>query len=241
MRYNKNFTAFLEEALFTKEVLTIGVTQLHRANYARKGVYYQSFTCLATGIERLEKLCLILDYYITHGGELPTENYIRSYGHKISVLFQACRESAGRYSNVNVLLGKEDRSKDCMDQWYYKVDMPLYEKHISEKKKQRIEQRANEIGALLRGRALISYIGEDDTEVTEVVEASKRTGIWEAVASYRQLYMLRIIRYLTELLRGLEDKARRINPDDIPWFGEVFGMFYNEDSYFRERKTWDKL
>ena len=65
--------------------------------------------------------------------------------------------------------------------------------------------------------------------------------MWEAVAPYRQLYMLQIIRYLTELLMGLGYKAMAIQSADIPHFGEIFGLFYNDNAYFRSRKTWDKL
>lgn len=54
MEHNIIFIAFLKEAQFTKELLAIGVTQLYKANYASKGIYYQSFVCLSTGIERLE-------------------------------------------------------------------------------------------------------------------------------------------------------------------------------------------
>ena len=162
MYYSKTFIALLEEAQFTKEILAIGVTQLYKANYAAKGIYYQSFTCLSTGIERLEKLCLILDYYIQNRGALPSYEYVRHYGHKIPDLYNACHdivkqhkmgfrfrykmdkdihqaiinllgsfaESSGRYSNINILTGKERNSTDCIEQWFHNVDIPLYNKHI---------------------------------------------------------------------------------------------------------------
>lgn len=66
--------------------------------------------------------------------------------------------------------------------------------------------------------------------------------MWEAVAPYRQLAVLQVIRYWTELLGELGYEAQRLpGGENIPFFGEVFGMFYNEDSYLRKRKTWDKL
>lgn len=273
MYYNKIFTAFLDEAQFTREVLAIGVTQIYKANYASMGIYYQSFTCLSTGLERLEKLCLILDYYIQHQGALPTESYIRNHGHKIQNLYSSCRdiakhqnirfrfhykmdeaihdaiiellgsfaESSGRYSNLNILLGVESKSHDCMEQWFHQVDIPLYQKHVSQEKKDGIEHRALVIGNLLSPFALIRFTAEDNTELTDAADASRRTGIWEAVAPYRQFYILQIIRYLTELLIGLGHKARAIHPEDIPHFGEIFGLFYNDNAYFRSRKTWDKL
>ena len=273
MHYNKTFLAFLEEAQFTKEILAIGVTQLHKANYAAKGIYYQTFTCLSTGIERLEKLCLVLEHYVQNQGVLPSEKYIRAYGHKIPDLYTACREVAnrqkiefhfryemdekihqaiidllgsfaetsGRYSYLNILLGKEDKSNDCIEQWFNNVDMPLYNKQVSHRRKSGIESRASIIGNVINQVAITSYITEDKIEVRNAIDASQRTGIWEAVAPYRQLYVLQIIRYLTELLRELGYKAMAIRSEDIPHFGEIFAIFYNDNAYFRSRKTWDKL
>ena len=273
MSNNKTFLAFLEEAQFTKEILAIGVTQLYKANYASKGIYYQSFTCLSTGLERLAKLCLILDCYIQNSGILPSEEYIRNYGHRIPELYLACREiansqkvafhfsykmdkkihqsiinlfgsfaeSSGRYSNINILLGKESKSTDCIDQWFYNVDIPLYDKHVSRKKKDGIEYRSYIIGNILNPITLVQFTAEDHAELTDAIEASRRTGIWKAVAPYRQLYVLQTIRYLTELLIALGHKAMAIQAADIPYFGEIFGLFYNSNSYFRSRKTWDKL
>ena len=273
MQYTKTFRALLEEAQFTKEILAIGVTQLYKANYASKGIYYQSFVCLSTGVERLEKLCLILDYYIQNHGAQPSESYIRDYGHKIQNLYSACcevvrkqklgfrfqykmdenirqsmiallgdfSETSGRYSNINILLGKEDKSNDCVEQWFRNVDMPLYDKHIPIKRKAGIDRRAFVIGSLLNQCTDTMFLSEGNRTLTDAIEASERTGIWEAVAPYRQLYMLQIIRYLVEILMNLGHKARAVGPEDIPHFGEIFGLFYNDNSYFRSRRTWDKL
>ena len=273
MDHTKTFLALCEEAQFTKEILGIGVTQLYKANYAAKGIFYQSFVCLSTGIERLEKLCLILDHYIQHHGAQPSESYIRNYGHKIQELYAACRkvaadqqigfhfrykmdenirqamigllgdfaETSGRYSNINILLGKENKSNDCVEQWFCNVDMPLYNKHVSPQKKACIEQQAFEVGAFMNQWADIMFIAEDKRELTDAGEASRRTGIWEAVAPYRQLYMLQIIRYLVELLVGLEHKAREINSEDIPHFREIFQLFWGDNAYFRSKRMWDKL
>ena len=42
---------------------------------------------------------------------------------------------------------------------------------------------------------------------------------------------------------GLCHEARKIRKDgqeDIPYFSEVFAIFYNSDSYFKSRKTWNE-
>ena len=61
MTFNNTFNALLKEAQFTKEILGAGATQIRNANYARKGLYFQAFTSLSTGFERIGKLCLMLD------------------------------------------------------------------------------------------------------------------------------------------------------------------------------------
>lgn len=270
--FNNTFRAFLDEASFTKEILGIGVTQLYKANYAKKGIYFQSFVCLSTGIERLEKLCLILSYCISHNGIYPSEKEIRQYGHNLRSLFNACQNAAkkneitfrfpcpvndelhtsildilsefassqGRYSNINAIVGSND-DVDCINRWHNDVDMVLYKTRVSPQKKNTIENNAILIGEFMNEFTMVLHTGENRRSINEAIEASRMTGVWEAVAPYRQLYVLHIIRYLTELIMKLGYLCVCILPEDIPSFGEIFGLFYNDDSFFRSRKTWDNL
>lgn len=132
-------------------------------------------------------------------------------------------------------------STDCIEQWFHNVDMPLYNRHVSPKRKADIQYKAELIGNIMNQFTMTHFTTEDNKELTNVVEGSQRTGMWEAVAPYRQFYMLQIIRYLAELLIGLGYKAMTIHPEDIPYFSEIFGLFYNDNTYFRSRKTWDNL
>ncbi len=89
MAFNETFNALNREAQFTKEILGAGATQIRNANYARKGVYFQSFASLSTGLERIGKLCLMLDFYIDNNGQFPDFNYLKNdIGHKIDLLYQ---------------------------------------------------------------------------------------------------------------------------------------------------------
>ena len=76
----------------------------------------------------------------------------------------------------------------------------------------------------------VYYLSEDGREVTSTQEASYRDGMYQAVAPYRQLFVLQIIRFWVELLEGLQYKAMEIDNEDIPFFGEIFAHYYNEDS-----------
>lgn len=277
--FNSTFLAFFKEAQFTKDLLAVGVTQLYKANYAVQGLYYQSFSCLSVGLERMEKLCLILDYYIENGGELPPEKEVRGNGHRLASLFDKCRQiakkqnisfhfvfeyddihravlqvlddfadSPGRYANLNLLTKSADgeekekkREKDCARKWCETVDTALYEKRVCERRKARIHRNARIIGREMAAFTEALFFTEDGKTLTDLTEASARTGIWQAVAPYRQLYVLQIARYLTELIEALGYLGISLGRMEIPLFSEIFGLFYNEDSYFLGRKTWDTL
>lgn len=271
--YSKEFIALLDEALFTKDILGIGVTQLYKANYAQRGIYYQTFICLSTGIERIGKLCLILDSYIENNGKFPNENYIRKHGHRIEGLYESCceiaknrglhfrfsselqdpihqtmisilqafAESSGRYHNINIIANK-NMNNDCIKRWKEEVDIELFRKKVSKRKKEKIEKNAKMVGALLDDNAVVNHISETGEGLYEAIDASRETGMWEAVAPYRQLYMLQIIRFFVEILVELSYEAMQVTggeKEEIPYFSEVFGLFYNSDAYFRSRKTWE--
>ena len=82
------FDALLNEAHFTRNILGAGVTQIRKANYAQKGMYFQSFSSLSIGLERISKLCIVLDYYTQHNGVFPTNEYIKKeIGHDLIKLY----------------------------------------------------------------------------------------------------------------------------------------------------------
>ena len=72
--FTDTFNALNKEAQFTREMLGSGATQIGKANYATKGVYFQAFTSLSTGLERIGKLCLMIDHSIDHNGRFPNSN-----------------------------------------------------------------------------------------------------------------------------------------------------------------------
>tara|TARA_R110002049_G_scaffold240426_1_gene414198 strand:- start:1478 stop:2305 length:828 start_codon:yes stop_codon:yes gene_type:complete len=82
------FHIFIDEAQFTREILGSAVTRIGKANYSQKGIYFEAFTGLSTGLERIGKLCLIVDYYITHNGTFPGENLLKNkLGHDLLKIY----------------------------------------------------------------------------------------------------------------------------------------------------------
>lgn len=265
------FKALLREAQFTKEMLGTGATQIRMANYATKGIYFQAFTSLSTGLERIGKLCLMLDHFIETGGTFPTLREMKQQiGHKLELLYTRSQEvmqrrsielrftkdlsspvhqaivsvlhafaEGDRYSNIDVLVG--GGSSDPIARWYNEVDMPLYSARVPQRNKDLIERNAK-MGAQLMGAfSSVLHTSETGGEITDFEEGSRRTGVWEATAPHRQLAVLQVIRYWIELIGQLEHSAQALPGEDIPFFGEVFAMFYNDDAYLKTRKTWENM
>jgi hypothetical protein len=167
MSFNQTFQALLEEAQFTNEILGTGATQIRKANSSKKGVYFQSFTSLSTGIERIGKLCLILDFYIKNGGEFRELDLRKNVGHDLLKLYTESLEIVDKRSiqfeflndleteiHQNILkvlpsfskgdrysninyVVKEKKRSDPILSWHDKVDSLLYEKCLSEKRKRK--------------------------------------------------------------------------------------------------------
>jgi len=266
------FEALSKEAQFTREMLGSGATQIRAANYASKGVYFQAFTSLSTGLERIGKLCLMLDHYIDHAGRFPDSNYLKDeICHKILMIYKKAASvisnrsismtflqdldspihqgilsvlsefaQGDRYSNINLLVGGK-RQSDPVTSWFRQVDKPLYDARVALKKKETIRRNATAVAEILGPYAMVRHTSEEGSDITEIEDASYRTGVYEAVAPYRQLYVIQVIRWWVEALCSLQKVAMNTGGDDIPYFSELFALFYNDDAYIRMRKTWDGL
>lgn len=268
----QTFHALADEATFTMELLGSGVTQIGKANYAHSGRYFQAFTSLSTGLERIGKLCLMLDYYIKNQGAFPSMNYMKKQiGHDLEVLYHRSRDivaeyglrftfmsdindplhrqilkilsdfaKGDRYSNLDFLIS-QSRSGDPIYEWFKRVDEVLYDRRVSKRKREKVKTNAVLIGRIMGQNSVVQYRGEAGEEITDIQTASFKTGMTNAVAKYRQLYVLHIIRYWVELLYSLQYKAMKVNKNDIPFFSDMFALYFNEDRYFLTRKTFESI
>jgi hypothetical protein len=267
---NQTFNALIREATFTKEVLCAGATQIRKANYSTPGVYAQAFAALSLGLERIGKLCLMLDHYIENSGRFPDFNYLKNnIGHKLDLLqaraseivdqrqmkfqfldalnrpidlaiLQVLHDYAGgdRYSNINILIGAKQKN-DPISAWFDTVDSYIFDNVIGQRRKITIRHNANLVHEMMSKVGVVRHTAESGETIDSYVDASFRTGMFKAVAPYRQFYVLQIIRYWVELLWHLGDTAQSLGRQEIPFFGEIFGGFYNDDAFFKSRTTWN--
>lgn len=272
MGNNSIMQALIKEAHFTCEILCAGVIQIRKTNYAKKGIYFQSFASLSTGLERIGKLCLILDYYIRNNGKYPDNSYLKhDMGHDIEVMYQELLKIKQEYnltfdflkdlesdihkeilcilsqfakgdrcSELNLIANRSSH-EDPIKVWYENVDLYCYNKFVTKNKKATIQQNAKIIGQLIGASAMIGCTKEDENDADKVENASFRTCVFEAVAPMRQLYVFQIIRFFVEMLICLQYKIMQETILEVPYFSEIFGIFYNNDQYIETRKAWEMI
>jgi hypothetical protein len=202
---SETFNALNKEAQFTREMLGSGATQIRNANYATKGIYFQSFTSLSTGLERIGKLCLMLDHYLDHNRAFPDSNYMqRQIGHNLTTIYeksvliitrrsismrflqnlrgpihQAILSVLSKYAvgdrYSNIDLLVGRQQNDPVASWFTQVDQPLYETRVAQRKKDTIQRNAAVMASLLNQHTMILHTSETGEEITDIEKASHMT------------------------------------------------------------------
>jgi hypothetical protein len=83
-----------QEGLLIRSCLCSGLTDLRNANLNDKGRYYTAFFQLATGIERMAKLALILDHMAQNNLRPPGKEYMVALKHDLETLFDAVKTTS---------------------------------------------------------------------------------------------------------------------------------------------------
>ena len=145
-----------------------------------------------------------------------------------------------RYHNLDLLAqGKGVVSKSPEVFWLDEVGGEILKKHYSLKRKTADDLFARQFGGVLNNVTSIMHLGPQSNTITDARELLLHTRKEQLIQKRAQFYTLQIIRFLTESLWGLQNLAQRLSPSDIPFFSEILSTFYNEDSYFKSRKTWE--
>jgi len=260
------FNAINKEAQFTLEMFCAGYTQIRNANLAQKGIYFQAFTSLSTGIERIGKIILLLDY-ANNKNCFPTIDYMKKKGHDIDKIYESIMEikekyqfnfryikelnksiytdilhilsrfgKGDRYSNIDLMVNSRDYN-DPISEWYNKIDRYIIENDIKEKKINKIKEQAKLVHTLTADIASVRFIDENEKKINTPFEMYLTSNINSLVGPYRQLYIYQILRYFVEVLRNVEGYTRKINVIQIPDFWEIFHLFNCEDNFVKNRKV----
>lgn len=145
-----------------------------------------------------------------------------------------------RYFNLDYITnGKTKQSVDPIKLWYETVIQPALDKHYSKKARERDELKFKALGNFGWDKVImVRFTAEDGSGINSFDELNLHAHSVRFGNKWAQLYLLRIVRFLSALLNDLSYKAYELRYDFIPHASDFFGRFYNDDKYFKSRKGW---
>lgn len=144
-----------------------------------------------------------------------------------------------RYYNLDFVTGAVAvKYGDPINAWFKNVVEPVLAKHYSKKARQKDQSKADLMAHLIGGVALVRFTAEDGRHIDDFGDLTMHAHTTRYANKWAQLYILRIVRFFTILLNDLSHHAYVVRYDFIPDSTDYFGRFYNEDSYFKTRKSW---
>ncbi|GHV60066.1 hypothetical protein AGMMS49587_00370 [Spirochaetia bacterium] len=264
---NKIFDALLKESQFTKELFDAGYEQIGKANYAQRGIYFQAFTSLSTGLERIGKLCLILDFMGKNNGNLPSDNYMKTeIGHDINILYNKSQIVLADYSftlsnlqNLNEIIyikilnilsrfGKGDRYSNIdliVNTRNYKDPINVWYKDVDlDIYKNNIKESKKEYI-----KVISKFIDPLISEYTSVVHTSEdEKDIDSVYQSSIQANINAVVvpyrrLYVFRIIRYFVELLEKLqyhlhdNGIQVPYFSEIFCVYSMDEYYIKRRKT----
>jgi hypothetical protein len=144
-----------------------------------------------------------------------------------------------RYYNLDYLTGgKAAHLQSGRAAWVNRVGKLILAKHYTVQK---------QIGDVLEAQELQASMG-DAVSAIRFDEAGKSIDTLEeglihgaegrVIQKFGQFYCLQLVRYLAAVLEELRRISHRDGFSDIPFFGEIFAWFLNDDAMLKSRKTW---
>lgn len=240
----------LLEAALTSSTLIEGFDCIRKANIYQKGLYYQAFLSLSTGIERLLKLLIIYEYKINNQGAFPDNKQLKEKGHNLYEMFKMIAPDAledelnnllikflsdfamtTRYYNLDVLTGKQFKSLNPLEEWSVLEEKILNKYNAKYKKTQDKAVLANMLNETASVLYLDNSMKQIDNFMPIIDEVEKR----DAIQGYSVLAFFKIIKALVHKLARLE-----LDNDLFPYLREFFDDFRGNrtDGEIRKKKNW---
>lgn len=254
------------EAALAVELLGTGVTKLGEAGPNAKGRYLEAFFMISNGIERTSKIILIADHLIRNG-EFLSNNEIKAYGHRLDMLLEKVRGIAdfhrvnfkhefsmcdisksiienlsdfsmsSRYYNFSEI-SSGYVSVDPIERWWREVCVPIIDNHYPASMIENDTNFASKLNEKARHGIFVmgnDEVGEDIRDVGGLLFRNRRAK-W--VQRWSRMYVLRICRWLSDIVWDLSFEGHARGHDALIGLNEFYAHFNDDDAYFRRRKVW---
>lgn len=266
------FQALNREASLALEATCVGLEAISKAHSSRQGLYLQGFFNLATAIERIGKIAIIVDHVLENGGEFPQDKVLRTIGHDVLDLTKNMRvmrsryadddafgafpnddfvpamleilsnfATGARYYNLDLLVGGAGLERSLGNPvaiWQKRVSLPILEKHYIGARRERDDALAAVVGARMAPFSMVRGWDESGNQINDVTAMLMGSQAAKHVQKWTPFYLCRLFRFYTMLLKSLSYASLEKQVPFIPWMGDHFGRFVNDDAFFKKYKVW---
>jgi len=144
-----------------------------------------------------------------------------------------------RYYNLDFLTGGQAaRVPEPVGAWWKRVGEPILSLHYKRGQREKDRAEANRLNELMDGRVSVLAHSETGDSMNDITALVQRAGATRVVQKYGRLYVLQIVRWLSYLISDLAHAAHTHRIGHFLGLEEPFGLFLNDDDFFRRRKTW---
>ena len=144
-----------------------------------------------------------------------------------------------RYYNLDYLTGgKAAHLQSGRAAWVNRVGKLILAKHYSARKQMADMIEAQELQASMGHVVSGIRFDEAGKSIDTLAEGLIHGAEGRVIQRFGQFYCLQLIRYLAAVLEELRLISHRDGFQDIPFFGEIFAWFLNDDAMLKSRKTW---
>jgi hypothetical protein len=144
-----------------------------------------------------------------------------------------------RYYNLDYLTGgKAAALQSGPAAWVSRVGKSILKKHYSTKKQLNDVTEAQALQASMGNVVSGIRFDEAGEPITLLEQGLIHAGEVRVIQRFGQFYCLQLIRYLAAVLEDLRSIAHRDGFGEIPFFGEIFAWYLNDDTMLKSRKTW---
>lgn len=238
-KFGEYYTAFFGLSVgierLAKLILVANYSILHNGEMPKERIirgFGHKLLALCNAVESIAKeQCLELQY---ERPEFPVCKKI------LDCLDAFADASKGRYANFGSLGEPNLSQEEPIAKWWSVVANAILAEHYYGKPvQQKVEKNAELVEQMLGAHSMVLHVDETGQEMSNLKQASVRTGQVDVVQKFGRYYTLLLVRWLADVFSHLSTTAH--NQHGV---GEFFGVneymytFLVPDSFLKTRKIW---
>lgn len=266
--FPQTFFFLQQEGFLIRSSLTVGLTELRKANVHNKGAFYSSLFNLSVGTERLLKCIVIIEHMLQNQLAVPTKKELKAYGHDIENLYDKCQQIAitkgqqfparnqlhpleqkllsllsdfakiTRYHNLDALSLSQPINDDPLEDWN-NILLSTLDEDVPKKRKEKILMGAKLIANAIDDMTITIMHGMDKKPLT-TEEAMAMPGLHDEAVRFVILRIIKMLCSMKELIaeQSYQAYGLGLRVPPYPQMQEFLDWLWDDRQYVLRKKKW---